>query len=155
MKKLKTKIGIPKPCPENWDDMNPTEKGAFCTKCAFEVIDFTDKSPEDIRTVLTNRSGLTTCGHIKTSQLEMVNSNYHLWNSQSSKTFKSKFLYACLMVFGMGLFSGCNTSSDSIQNEEDTDETIRMGMVEVDTTYDYPEDTIVEGEIEEWEEEDN
>jgi len=37
---MKYKIEIPKPCNENWNKMSPTEKGAFCSQCQKEVIDF-------------------------------------------------------------------------------------------------------------------
>jgi hypothetical protein len=34
-------ISIKEPCHEDWSKMTATEKGAFCQKCALEVIDFT------------------------------------------------------------------------------------------------------------------
>lgn len=33
-------IWINDPCSENWNEMNPTQKGAFCQKYANEVDDF-------------------------------------------------------------------------------------------------------------------
>ena len=45
-------LQIQKPCSENWNFMNATEKGAYCQKCATEVIDFTSKSQEEIKSVI-------------------------------------------------------------------------------------------------------
>ncbi len=101
------KIVMPEPCSEDWSKMTPTEKGAFCAKCAIDVYDFTAKSNEEIRATLKMNAGKRTCGHISKTQLELINTDYHLWENQSVPTFRSKFLYACLMVFGMGLFTGC------------------------------------------------
>lgn len=134
---MKTKIRIPQPCTEDWNKMTPTEKGAYCDKCAFEVIDFTSQSPEEIKATLKVRMGQKTCGHISKTQMELVNSNYHLWDNQSAKMFKSKFLYACLMVFGFSLFTGCSSPEDEVTMgavQEHVEEEIEVGMVEEDTT---------------------
>ncbi len=104
---MKKKISIPSPCSEDWTEMTPTEKGAFCDKCQIDVVDFTKKSPEQIRDMLSENAGAKLCGHISKTQMDLVNTNYHLWENQNSRTFRSKFLYACLMVFGMALFTGC------------------------------------------------
>ena len=42
------KINIPEPCHEDWAQMTSTEKGKFCDSCAKEVIDFTNKSDEQL-----------------------------------------------------------------------------------------------------------
>ena len=149
-----TKIGIPSPCGEDWNSMTPTEKGAFCDKCAFEVIDFTQQSPEEIRDTLKSRMRQKTCGHISRTQIDMVNTNYHIWENQSISTFRSKFLYACAMVFGMTLFTGCELGTEPEHEVGDVEQEvidggmeIDMGMVEEDTTYDCSTD-MIEGEIE-------
>lgn len=36
---------IPEPCSEDWNEMTPTEKGAFCNKCSKEVLDLRGCSP--------------------------------------------------------------------------------------------------------------
>ncbi|MBD3636728.1 MAG: hypothetical protein HUJ25_05245 [Crocinitomicaceae bacterium] len=119
---METKISIPSPCSEDWNKMTPTKKGAYCDKCAFEVIDFTEQTPEEIRATLKSRIGSKTCAHISKTQLEMVNTNFHVWENQPVSIFRSKFLYACLMVFGFSLFTGCGSSA--------ADEEEKVGMVE-------------------------
>ena len=133
------KITIPEPCHEDWNKMTPTEKGAYCSKCNLEVIDFTKKSSEEIREILTLNIGKKTCGHIGKAQLELANSTFHEWENQSPKILLSKFLLACVTVFGMALFTGCeSTPSDAIDYE-----TVDGGIeiLTGDTTYACPSDT--------------
>lgn len=40
----KIKNSIPKPCQENWLEMNPDEKIRFCTLCQQIVFDVTDEN---------------------------------------------------------------------------------------------------------------
>lgn len=42
-------LSIPEPCHENWNEMLPLEKGAFCATCSKAVIDFTNLSDEEVR----------------------------------------------------------------------------------------------------------
>jgi hypothetical protein len=108
------KVSIPEPCHENWADFTPTEKGAFCGSCATDVIDFSNKTPFEVKSILADNAGAHLCGRFKKSQLEELNHDYVEWNGQSSTTFRSKFLYACLIVFGMTLFTGCSIQESSI-----------------------------------------
>lgn len=112
------KIVIPNPCAEDWSQMSPTEKGAFCNKCNLEVIDFTKKTPEEIRETLNLAMGKKVCGHIGKTQLELANSEFHLWENQSPQILRSKFLYACLIVFGMSLFTGCESPTNNTINND-------------------------------------
>lgn len=148
---MKSRIDIPTPCSEDWNKMTPTEKGAFCDKCAFEVIDFTHLSPEDIKMTLKQRMGQKTCGHISRTQMDIVNTNYHLWENQSPTTLRSKFLYACLMVFGMTLFTGCNSATENEHDVGDVeyhDDEIKVGMIDAEADSSYQCDDIIEGEME-------
>lgn len=67
MKKAIT-IRIPEPCHEGWEKMTQTEKGKFCKVCTKEVIDFTNKTDEDLVKIAT--SGTNLCGRFKTTQLD-------------------------------------------------------------------------------------
>lgn len=133
---MKSTIGIPDPCSEDWNKMTPTDKGAYCGKCQFDVIDFTQMSPEQIRETLKENSGKKTCGHISKTQMDLVNTNYHLWDNQPPKVLRSKFLYACLIVFGMTLFTGCESNSHEYE-VGDIEQPVGMiddvGMIEEDT----------------------
>ncbi|MBK9191876.1 MAG: hypothetical protein IPM77_10355 [Crocinitomicaceae bacterium] len=98
-------ITINEPCHENWAAMTPTQQGAFCGKCQIDVVDFSNKSPLEIKQILTENSGKHLCGRFKKTQLEELNERFVDWENQSPQIFQSKFLYACLLVFGMALFN--------------------------------------------------
>ena len=108
------KISIPEPCHENWADFTPTEKGAFCGSCATDVIDFSNKTPFEVKSILAENAGKHMCGRFKKSQLDELNQDYVEWDGQTSTTFRSKFLFACLIAFGMTLFTGCSIQESSL-----------------------------------------
>lgn len=94
---------IPKPCHEDWDQMSPTEKGAFCGSCKKEVLDFTDSSNSDIRVALT--SATNPCVRIDSQKLDEL--NFLEWFNYLSlrKQLKYAFLFACFIVFNFTSFS--------------------------------------------------
>ncbi len=110
------RISINEPCHENWLAMTPSEKGAFCGKCQIDVVDFSGKTPKEVKFILEANVGKHLCGRFKKTQLHDLNASYLEWDNQSAKTFQSKFLYACLIVFGMTLFS-CNTPEEMVLGE--------------------------------------
>lgn len=106
-------LTIPTPCTEDWNQMTPSAKGAFCQKCQVDVMDFTEKTNEEIKNFFQRNKGKKTCGHIRQAQLANFNNSYANWENQSTQTFWSKFLWACMITFGMTLFTGCETTDDS------------------------------------------
>lgn len=65
----KTKLVIPEPCHESWDQMTPKEKGRFCDSCAKVVVDFTKSSREEIIDHLKSAPGRT-CGRFSSNQID-------------------------------------------------------------------------------------
>ncbi len=98
-------ISIPEPCSENWNEMTPTEKGAFCQKCALEVIDFTNKSSDEIRQVLAQNIGNHACMRIKNTQIDELNEDFSAWRINNQQSFNRAWVFTLLVVFGMTLFS--------------------------------------------------
>ncbi len=64
---MSLKISIPKPCSENWNQMTPTQKGAFCQSCSKEVLDFTNTSKTELARKLDTDQNI--CGRFKPEQL--------------------------------------------------------------------------------------
>ncbi|GMN07689.1 hypothetical protein MTsPCn5_30780 [Croceitalea sp. MTPC5] len=65
---MSLKISIPKPCSENWNQMTPTQKGAFCQSCSKEVLDFTNTSKTELARKLDTNQNI--CGRFKPEQLD-------------------------------------------------------------------------------------
>ncbi|MFT5823641.1 MAG: hypothetical protein ACI8ZM_004903, partial [Crocinitomix sp.] len=113
------RVNIPSPCSENWNEMSTTQRGAFCQKCAVDVIDFSKKNAQEVKETLKANIGKHMCGRFTTTQLAGLSHAYQVWENQSTRTFQSKFLLACVMAFGLTLFTGCENSiaqSDSFKS---------------------------------------
>jgi len=63
-------IYIPNPCSENWNEMNPEEKGRFCSVCSKCVIDFTEKNASEIQQIIEEKSDESVCGRFYNHQLD-------------------------------------------------------------------------------------
>lgn len=61
------KLSIPEPCNEDWQKMLPNEKGRFCLNCQKTVVDFTNKSNQEIINYLKNHKNV--CGRLNNTQL--------------------------------------------------------------------------------------
>ena len=57
-------IKINKSCPEKWENMQDSPEGKFCEKCSKCVIDFTDKSAQEITKILNEHEKDNVCGRI-------------------------------------------------------------------------------------------
>src|ERR1700743_1967734 len=64
-------VSIPKPCSQNWSEMDVVAKGRFCKSCQKTVTDFTRLSNQQILASL-SQSG-NTCGRITATQLRTLN----------------------------------------------------------------------------------
>ncbi len=104
-------VKIENACSENWNEMAPTDKGAFCQVCATNVIDFTNKSSLEIKQLLLANSGNSVCGRIKEQQLEQLNTEFELWRMNTSQSMQRAMVFSLLVVFGMTLFS-CTNEKD-------------------------------------------
>lgn len=104
-------VKIENACSEIWNEMAPTEKGAFCQVCATNVIDFTNKSSLEIKQLLLANSGNSVCGRIKDQQLEQLNTEFELWKMNSSQSIQRAMVFSLLVVFGLTLFS-CTNEKD-------------------------------------------
>lgn len=69
---MKNQIKIPTPCPENWENMQDFPSGKFCEKCSKCVVDFTEKTDEQINEILQTANGKEICGRISKRSLALV-----------------------------------------------------------------------------------
>jgi hypothetical protein len=65
------KLNIPTPCHEKWNEMSPTERGAFCQSCKKEVLDFSNKSYAEIADIVNAKKGASSiCVKLSKQQTE-------------------------------------------------------------------------------------
>lgn len=97
-------ISIPAPCHENWEHMQPEEKGRFCNACCKTVIDFTDMSPAAISAYLKAHHSQRICGRFKASQLTpqktaLLSLTRSVWQSALGYTRKLAAVFLLLFAF--------------------------------------------------------
>ena len=125
-------ISIPKPCHENWNEMSPRDKGAFCKVCAKTVIDFTSLSDEEVKNYFLKYQDQKTCGRFRNQQLtDAENPLPQLL--VASIPFWKKFLAIVFILFGSFL-SGCERpvkgkTLTSQENTEQLKENVTLGVI--------------------------
>lgn len=90
-------FSIPKPCSENWNEMNATEQGAFCAKCTKEVIDCSSLKSEEIKEAI--ESTTDPCVRIFSSQIDEMNFLEWFRSLKLKKQLKYIFLFAFVTTF--------------------------------------------------------
>ncbi|MGY8908728.1 MAG: hypothetical protein ACKVIG_02545, partial [Flavobacteriales bacterium] len=101
----KSKITIPKPCHENWNAMTPKDKGKFCKSCSKTVVDFTKKSPSEIKQYLIEHKSERVCGHFYKKQLDSIVIEIPQITFHQQLSFQKIFVLALFFVMGTTLFS--------------------------------------------------
>jgi TonB family protein len=103
-------FSVPNPCHEKWDGMQPQENGRYCGSCQKVVIDFTNKTEQEIIDYIQANTGKKMCGTFKTIQLDRPTGFIEFRKNENT----IRFLAALLLVFGMSLFSCSDGSIKSI-----------------------------------------
>jgi hypothetical protein len=106
------KISIAEPCHENWDAMTPNKQGAFCHSCVKDVVDFSNKSLEEIKNFFSKPQTGKVCGRFEEKQLQELSfddffSRFTYWN------FTKKFAAIFFMSFGFWIFSNSTAMGQS------------------------------------------
>jgi hypothetical protein len=91
-----TKITIPQPCHEQWQNMTDAQGGRYCNSCAKTVVDFTLMSNEQIIDYLTNTNNV--CGRISTPQFNSVNQQLNYINLPKAGLWKRMILAVSMMA---------------------------------------------------------
>jgi hypothetical protein len=109
-------LSIPKPCPENWDEMSARDQGAFCSVCSKTVIDFTALSDEEVKNYFFQNREQKTCGRFRHDQLTEPETLHELLSRPIP--FWKKFLAIVCIVFG-NFLSGCQSSTVGKMEQND------------------------------------
>ncbi len=121
------KIQIPEPCNENWNEMNPQEKGRFCGSCQKVVIDFTTMSDSEIVNHFKNYKG-NTCGRFYETQLNtnlvsLKPQKYFFWSKLIAASFTLFFFSQQSYSQNANLKTEVIESNQSDKNEDNLNET--------------------------------
>lgn len=71
-------INIAKPCHENWNNMDPVERGAFCHSCQKAVVDFSTMTDAQLIMHLTHEK--LSCGRFRKDQVDRAIIPSHVEN---------------------------------------------------------------------------
>lgn len=91
-------LSIEKPCHEKWSRMSKREEGRWCLACSKTVIDFSDKSTEEIIAYLKSKNGEEVCGRCRTGQV----------TTMAKKPTRYRWFITILsFIFGISLLTSC------------------------------------------------
>ncbi|MBL7920137.1 MAG: T9SS type A sorting domain-containing protein [Bacteroidia bacterium] len=129
-------IRIPEPCHEDWNKMQPDDKGKFCGSCSKSVFDFSNKTDNEIKDILMAHKGEHVCGHFKKSQVNRpLNISINLADLPKNVSIAKAFAIALFLSFGTMLFSCTTLDGKKIDTIE---------MVNTITNETVPPDTLME-----------
>lgn len=100
-----TLVEIKSPCKVNLDGMPQNESGRFCSVCSTTVVDFTDKTPEEISQYFLSHQGEHFCGAFNRQE---VKTESRFYNSVSV-LYSGKLKFVALFISGLLLLMGCKT----------------------------------------------
>lgn len=127
------KVSINNPCHENWETMTPNEQGAFCLACQKTVVDFSQKTTQEIKdffTVLPKAEKV--CGRFRKDQLKEMSFD-DFYEKFKSWILPKKLACVLFFCFGLTLFS-CKTTHEPL-----------MGDVAIEAS--VPPEELIEGKV--------
>ncbi len=101
-------ISIKKPCHENWETMTPNQQGAFCGKCVKSVIDFSNRSLEEIKSFFAERPNEKICGRFEQQQLTALSFD-DFFTKFKHFEFTKRFALIVFFTFGFWLFNASSS----------------------------------------------
>ena len=107
-------VNIKTPCQENFIQFATTPDGGFCDSCKKEVIDFTNKSSQDLTTYFNLNSEENTCGIFKANQLNSFNAKPL---ERKKYGILSGVGLACLALFSMSTMHAQDTKTQTNTTE--------------------------------------
>lgn len=136
------KIHITEPCTENWDKMKSHPTGKFCDSCQKNVVDFTNKTEQEITEYIKAHEGEQMCGRFYNNQIETIRIEFDRNILFTEIPFWQKFLVILLVCFGPDLcgqhfaFAQADKLTDSIplvQQPIDTSFTTQVDSLNIDS----------------------
>jgi TonB family protein len=126
------KIEIKEPCSENWENMKIGLISRHCDSCKKDVMDFTQKSREEIIIFLLSNPNESVCGRMNRSQFDFHHDDIPiLIEALKSRPSNSSFLILSLVCLSLVACSTENSSrlkDKQNSNQIDTTEQTTMGI---------------------------
>jgi len=108
---MNPKISIHNPCNEDWGKMKIGVDSRYCNHCTKDVIDFTDKTRQEILEYFLANYNKKICGRFNTSQLDFSYSDFIVTINALSQKQQNKNLAFYLLTLGTLILSGCESPS--------------------------------------------
>jgi hypothetical protein len=77
---MPNRIHIPKPCEQDWDKMTPQKEGRLCAACQTTVVDFSNKTLDEIKAYFESHKTKEVCGNFLPMHTVQKNKWYDLLN---------------------------------------------------------------------------
>ena len=101
-------LNIEKPCPEKWENMKIGVHSRFCENCQKNVMDFTNKSREEILAYILTHRNQKVCGRVKKSQLDFSHADILITIQALSNKQKNANLSFYLLTLSTLILVSCN-----------------------------------------------
>jgi hypothetical protein len=128
-------VKIPKPCPENWNNMIPDKNGRYCHSCNKVVVDFTVMTTDEIKNYFKQVSGTGTCGRFTYDQVQVERTKKEVFfkslydKLQGIKLYPVRYVSVLMLGFVMMMF-GCDLGGTTGEKELTDDTTISSQSIE-------------------------
>ncbi|MES2131254.1 MAG: hypothetical protein V4506_02835 [Bacteroidota bacterium] len=100
-----TIVEIKKPCQITSEHMTPHKKGSFCRACQTAVVDFTNKTPEEISAYFMKHKDEAVCGTFNRMDVKTDSKTDKL----ISFFYSRKLKFAAIFILGILVLAGCRT----------------------------------------------
>lgn len=98
-------VEIKNPCHVKSEHMSPHKKGSFCSACQTPVVDFTNKTPEEISSYFMRHKDEAVCGTFNRRDV--------ITDSKTDKLisffYSRKLKFAAIFILGILVLAGCRT----------------------------------------------
>jgi outer membrane protein OmpA-like peptidoglycan-associated protein len=95
---MKEKIHIENPCPADWHKMTPAKNGRFCDSCQKVVIDFSDKTQEEIISYISKAANKDICGRYQERHTSVASGKWYDFLN------KIELIFSGLRMQKLGIF---------------------------------------------------
>lgn len=128
--------------------MQPDAKGKFCSSCSKSVVDFSNKTDAEIKTILIEHKDQKVCGHFRKTQIDRpLNLSLDPGNLPYHVSITKTFAIALFLVFGSLLFSCKDEKGNEVKTDPEIPQMI-LGDIQAPPVQDFLiPDPAVTGEV--------